>query len=383
MAEAVESYDGGLMADVRGAFDEVAKGVPVEPAQAELPLGDTKESVEPKTPHPADERRNADGTFKATKTDDEPPKQPVAPREPVKAADDVPKADVVPQPPAVQGNPPPGWSVKSKTEWDKLPDHIRADIIKREKEVSDGFAQYAGMKELQPYVEMARSRGQTLKSALDHYTGIEAQLAQDPLRGLLQIAQNIGYAPQRLAMELSPLLGQSNGQGGQQQGHQQPAPTDQSFLQYLNPLQQKLATLEGFLQQQHQAAQTRELGAVNSTLDRFKSDPAHRYFDNLEPQIIKLFEGGVIPRTGDHAADLKTAYELACRMDPEISETLFNERIAKSEAGRKQQQKEAAEKAKQASRSLTGSSGGAAPNGAADDESIEETVRKAYRAHAV
>jgi hypothetical protein len=105
-------------------------------------------------------------------------------------------------------NPPGGWSPKSKSEWDKLPEHIRADIAKREKEVADGFAQYEGMRELRPYVEMARGQGQTLKQALDRYVGIENALrTPQALQAILHIAGNAGYSPQRLVQELAPQLG--------------------------------------------------------------------------------------------------------------------------------------------------------------------------------
>lgn len=387
-----ESYDVGMMADVRAAFDEASKTEPVAdktPEPAAIAEKAPAAKPETKSDHPSDERRNADGTFKATKGEEAPAKVAPEPQadkaiEPVKALE---AAQVKPEAaaqPIIQGAPPPGWSVKSKTEWEKLPEHVRADIVKREKEISDGFSEYAGMKELKPYAEMARSRGQTLKSALDHYMGIETLLSQNPLQGLLRIAGNFGWAPERLAMELSPFLGQSNGQAGQQPGGQSPGQyqVDPNLLQLINPLQQEVTGLKSLLQQQLQSVQTRELGAINSTLDRFKADPAHRYFNNVEPQIIKLFEGGVIPRTGDHAADLKTAYELACRMDPEICETLFSERQAKAEADRKTQEKEAAEKAKLASRSITGSPSAGSKEEPGNDDSIEDTVRKAYRAHA-
>ena len=119
-------------------------------------------------------------------------------------------------------------------------------------------------------------------------------------------------------------------------------------------------------------------------LERFISDPAHRYYHNVEPQMAQLIEGGAVARTGDYVTDLKSAYELACNMNPEIRDTLINERIAKSEAERRQQEKEAAEKAKLASRQLTGSpsNGSVKDDGSKGGDSIEDDVRRAFRAHA-
>jgi hypothetical protein len=220
-----QSYDAEMMADVRSAFtetttkaaetvtetpEEAAPAVKTEPeAKVEAPAD---KPIEPRADHPTDPARYADGTFK--------PKA----GEPEAVA--APKAETVTQPvvqtqpaaataPTVQ--PPGGWSPKSKSEWDKLPEHIRADIAKREKEVADGFAQYEGMRELRPYVEMARGQGQTLKQALDRYVGIENALrTPQALQAILHIAGNAGYSPQRLVQELAPQLGLNQQQGNHQ-----------------------------------------------------------------------------------------------------------------------------------------------------------------------
>ncbi len=99
--------------------------------------------------------------------------------------------------------------------------------------------------------------------------------------------------------------------------------------------------------------------AINGVLERFKADPAHRYFENVEPLMSQLISSGLVQRTGDHMADLKSAYEAACYQNPEVRGLLIKEQIAADEAGRKAREKDAAEKARQASRSITGSPSGA------------------------
>jgi hypothetical protein len=237
------------------------------------------------------------------------------------------------------------------------------------------------MRELRPYVEMARSRGQSLKQALDNYTGIEAAL-RDPrqaLNAVLHLAGNAGYPPQRLAMELAPYLGSQPAQNGANgQGAQ---PLDPSmFQQWLNPLEQKIQSIESLFQRQQEAEKQRTMTAISTVVDRFKSVPEHRYYQNVEPKMTQLIESGVVPSTGDYAADLKAAYDMACRLDPEISELLLNERIAKTEAARVKAEKEAGEKARQASRSITGSPSNTVRE--TDDEkdgSPFDDARRAYR----
>jgi hypothetical protein len=344
--ETDETYDAA-----RAAYDELKNGPAEEVAET------VEAAPEPETK--ADRERDELGRFA--------PKEEKA--EPVEAAPEVkaaPEATKIEQPvqpvapveQAVQATtpaaPPPGWSVKSKSEWDKLPDSIRADIVKREQEVSDGFKQYSGMKELMPYVEMAQRSGTSLKAALDNYTGLENLLRQDPVRGLSQIATNMGVHPVEAAQRILQAYGQTaQTVQAEPSGAQTFDPT--ALQQYLNPLSQELNTLKQQLTQQQQAEQARQQTAINSVLERFKSDPAHRYFENVEPLMSQLISSGLVQRTGDHMADLKSAYEAACYQNPEVRELLINDKIAKDEAGRKEREKVAAEKARQASRSITGS----------------------------
>lgn len=395
-----KSYDADMLADVRGAFEEVSKGetvvddkapeVRTEPVKTEAAPDKPAEKVvtEPKADHPTDEKRYADGTFKPTK--EEVAAAAAKAPEPVKTEKSDAKPPEAAAAPTTAINPPGGFSPKTKAEWEKITaqyPHLAADIAKREKEIADGFAQYEGMRELRPYMEMARSQGQSLKQALDNYTGIEAALRnpQQALGVLLHLAGNAGYPPQRLAMELAPYLGSPTGQqqGAPQDGSQPPFDPSM-FQQWLNPLAQEVNSLKSLFQQQSEAAKAREFTAIGTVLERFKSDASHRYYENVEPQMTQLLERGIVPRTGDYATDLQAAYDMACKLNPEISELLLNERTAKSEAAKAAAEKEAAEKARQASRSITGSpsSGAVRDDGDKGGDSVEDDVRRAFRAHA-
>jgi hypothetical protein len=346
------------ISDARAAYAEVAgreAEVKAEPEVRTEPevKAEPENAVELKANHPTDERRYADGTFKPTKEEVAAAKAETRPAS--EGAKPSPMAPAAPEPAPQAGAPPGGFSPKTKADWEKITaqfPHLAADIAKREKEVGDGFAQYEGMRELRPYVDLARSQGQTLKQALDRYTGIETSLRQKPLETLLYLAGNAGYPPQRLAMELAPYLGHS--QAPQDQGAQ--PPIDPNMMQqWLNPLTQKLTTLESQVQQFQQADQQRYQTAYSAAQNRFTADPAHKFFENVRPQMAQLFAGGFIQETGDVYADLKAAYDMACNMNPEIRELLLNERMAKDEAQRRKTEQEAAERARQASRSITGS----------------------------
>jgi hypothetical protein len=338
-------------ADARAALDELKNGPSEEVVEA---------APEETAQETADRARDEKGRF-APKEDKPEPE--------VKAASEVkaepeaiePPADPKLEAPAPQtaqvGAPPPGFSVKTKSDWEKITaafPHLVDDINKREQEVSDGFKQYSGMKEIMPYVEMAQRSGTSLKAALDNYTGLENLLRQDVVKGVSQIAANMGTHPVELAQRILQAYGQT---------HQQVQPDTSGnqtldpymLQQHINPLAQELQQLKHQLTQREQAEQAQQQSVINGVLERFKSDPAHRYFETVEPLMSQLISSGLVQRTGDHMADLKAAYEAACYQNPEIRDLLIKEQIAKDEAGRKAREKDAADKARQASRSITGS----------------------------
>jgi hypothetical protein len=122
----------------------------------------------------------------------------------------------------------------------------------------------------------------------------------------------------------------------------------------LEPILQKVNALEGTHRSQVEGFKTQRLTAAQQSVETFRQDPAHRYYDNVEQTIGDLLERGVVQRTGDLAADLKAAYEMACWQNPEIRELLINERSAAAEEQRQSQAREQAAKARAASRSVTG-----------------------------
>jgi hypothetical protein len=386
-----KSYDADVMDDARAAFDEVSKGTetvaePEPKAEVKAEPEVKPEPVEAKADHPTDPNRYADGTFKPTKEEADAQKAEPQAKSPAEVKAVAETEQPLAQPAAVVSGPPGGFSPRTKADWEKITaayPHLAADIAKREKEIADGFAQYEGMRELRPYVEMARSRGQSLKQALDNYTGIEAAL-RDPrqsLNAVLHLANNAGYPPQRLAMELAPYLGSQPAQNGAPQLSATQTVDPSMFQQWLNPLEQKIQSIESLFQRQQEAEKQRTMTAISTVVERFKSVPEHRYYQNVEPSMTRLIESGVVPSTGDYAADLKAAYDMACWQDPEIRTLLISEQTAKTEAARVKAEKEAGEKARQASRSITGSPSSAVRE--TDDDkggdSPFDAARAAYR----
>jgi hypothetical protein len=356
-------------ADARAAFNEITTGeAPAAPAVESSPEPKATADVpEPKAKietaeQKADRVRDELGRFAAKEQE---------------AKTEIGQPEVKPEP--KYGSPPGNWSVRAKSQWERLPGEVREAILADHKSHSDGIAQYSAMQDIAPYVEKAQRSGTTLKAALDNYTAIEDMLRTDPVAGHFHIAQNSGYSPHQLVQLMAQRLGlgskrsaQPTGQGG--------SPDPSSMLQqYLNPLAQQVNELKRQLSQREQAEQRAQLQAANSAMERFKSDPAHRFFDNVRPQMAKLFEAGLVQETGDTVADMKKAYELACYQNPEIRELLIEEKMAKAADDRKAQEKDAAEKARKASRSITGSSSNTVREAEKDRASPHDDARRAYR----
>jgi hypothetical protein len=203
--------------------------------------------------------------------------------DPAKTADETPR-------------PPPGWSPASKVAFDALPDHIKADIAKREREVNTGLAKLAEFKPVEKFAEMARRGGTTLDRALENYVGIEQLLGRDPIAAFEQIMRNVRINPQAFATAYL------NRQGGAQAPHADPAARQPAAL---DP--------QAIVRQATEAVRAEyEAREVQSEVQRFENDPKNRFYPNVKQNMAQLVHAGL-------ANTIQDAYDMACRMDPEIS----------------------------------------------------------------
>lgn len=380
--------------DAAAAFKEVSeRAAAVEPierpaAEPVTQVAETKEAEKP-----ADEKgtiRDDKGRFAS--------KEAKAESAPVEKNTEKPAAEVVskqPETPAQSSAapvaPPPSWSVKAKAAWDALPQPVRDEIAKREGEVSQGLAALRDYKDLKPYADMAAQHGTTIAASLQRYIGLENVLKQDLGQGLAVIAQNYGLS-QPQAAQLFATLAQRYGAGvpQAQQNNGALPPNDplvEALRPILNPIVTELQSVKGQMAARAEADRNASTQSLAKAIEAFSADPANKYFTNLEDQITQLFEKGVVPLTGNHQADLRTAYDLATRMNPEVHEALIEQRLVEAREAERRKEQEAVEKAKQASRSITGSrvpgtviKEGAREPGGFDD--VEDDVRRAYSMHA-
>lgn len=372
--------------DARAAVEELKKAQ--EPEESAEPV---KEPVKEPEASATERARGPDGKF-VKKDEAKEPEAQAAPAPEKPAADGAqPQGgaqELPPVPPPAAG-PPPGWSVPAKAAWEKIPPEVRDAIAKREQEVSSGFKQYEG---LRPFAERAAKGGQSLANVVQAYVAMEDTLRRDPAKGFASLAERLGMTQHEYA-QFS--LQQAQRYGAAPQSNENPAPVQDmnTAPQGFDPnalaphiqrvVQEALRPFEQTLNQTVAVNRDAQTRAIETALERFRSDPAHRYFANVEDSIAQLFEAGIVPRTGDYLADLAKAYDIACWQNPEIRPLLINEQNAKAEESRKQRDREIAAKAKNAGKSITGASVPAAivPNPGEDD--VTAAARAAYRQHAL
>lgn len=245
-------------------------------------------------PVTSDRARAPDGKFAPGET------KPAVPT-PGTAAAPTPGSDGAAAP---GSRPPPGWSPASKAAFDTLPDHIKADVAKREEEVNRGFQKLASYKSIDPYVEMATRGGTTLDKALENYVGIENLLRRDVFAGIDQVLRNVGVKP---AAFFQAYLQRA---AGGDQTQQQPAPGYQQ--PQFDPRQLADQIKQELVADSHKRVS-------ESAVDEFLNDPANKFAANVESVMAGLLTSGAIKGDLPLKQRLKVAYDVACRADPEIS----------------------------------------------------------------
>lgn len=334
--------------------------------EPELPLDD-KPEIEAKADKPADkpeteaernERlRDKGGKFATEKNAvkrDEPAKVEVASeaasKEEAAPADDKPAL-----------RPPPGWSPTAKVAFDKLPPEVQQAVANREEEVNRGFAKFQEYKPIDRYMDMARQSGTTLDKALENYVGIENRLRQDFPTGIAELCQRQGVHPVALANAILARHGaspQQDASGDQEQVRQQAS--------YDPAVMQKISALENMVRQQADFVQQQQNQGVQTEIQRFASNPEHKFFENVKADMGRLINAG-------QAESLYDAYDMACWANKEIRALLIKQQAAPSVNGA-----DAVQKAKAAAKATGGApSAGFKPNAGAEGGSIRDTIRAA------
>jgi hypothetical protein len=312
---------------------------------------------------PKDDRaREADGRFKVAEK---------AAEKPVQAVPKVEGTQVAEPTAAPAHNPaqaPWSWSAPAKAEFANLPQTVRDAIAKRETEVAQGLSRMSDYKPLDQYVEMAKESGTTLHEALSKYTSIEDAFRKDPIVGLAEVCKNMGLSPRAIHQELGRRLGIQPG-APQQPGQQPQAPQlSPEYLDRLNRLENAFGTREQQFARQEEASRA-------DAIQNFFSSPDHPYAENVADTMAQLITLDKSKRS--LTEKLKSAYEQAIWVNPEVRDVLFKQGVA-SQSGSIPAKADAAARARQAAKATVGAPGnGVAPQASAP---ASQSTREALRA---
>ncbi|RUV16962.1 MULTISPECIES: hypothetical protein [unclassified Mesorhizobium] len=346
------------------AAEPTATNTPAEPAKADA------------DPRPRDEN----GRFKAAdkpEGGDKPATPAAEPKGPKAAQAEAPKAE--PKPEGTTDapiRPPVGWSATAKSEFDKLPDSVKAAVAKREVEVNQGLAKLAEYKPIDRFVDMAKQGGTTLEAALTAYTGMENTLRRDPIAGIEQVCANLRLDPRVVVGEMARRYGILQNGGATPQ----PQPSQQQQIQLPPALVEQLSGLQNTVTQLQRDREASELNATTANVEAFFNDPKNKYADNVSDVMVSLIKQA---RASGEKINLPAIYEKACWMHPEVRDLLINERLAANTpapaASNPATAAAAANQARQAAKAVTGApSRGSPPGGAPPaNESLRDTIKRA------
>jgi hypothetical protein len=245
---------------------------------------------------------------------------------------------------------PPGWSAEAKAQFGTLPPEVQAAVAKREQEVDNGFRvlqDYKGLEEFTPIVKQAGiTHADVMRKAIDW----EQSLIRDPVNTVIHVAKMAGVNLSALVNGQTEQILQRQPQQAQQQPRPQPVNVE--------------ATVEQVLRKRDTETQ------VNA----FISDPANVHAEAVLDDMIALISAG-------RAANLKDAYDAACWMRPDIRQQLISQ-TAQPAIDPNAQRAAAADQARKASRSISGSSAPGPTRGVAADQptSIRDSLRSAMHA---
>ena len=228
--------------------------------------------------------RNPDGTFKAKEGESAPIEEVV---------DDETKLD---ETVSKFTEAPSRFSPDAKAAWNEASEPIKAEITRAVSELEQGIEQHK--QAFEPYREFAdklAANGQDFQTVLGHYTGIEQKLSENPMAGLDQICQNMGFTLRQVAERV---MGETPDQAAHAQDQ-----TINELRQQISGLTNKFSGMETSMKSQSEAV-------VLKQIETFAVDKPR--FEELSADMGFFMENG-------RAKDLQEAYDLAERLNPGAS----------------------------------------------------------------
>jgi hypothetical protein len=279
---------------------------------------------------------------------DEPSGTPTAPHGAPSEQSGEPPAETAPAPAQASGpndylaKPPGTWTPEAREHWNTIPQAVREQVWKRDKETSRAMTeshqarQFVGefQQVIQPYMGFIAAENSTPIRAVQNLMQTAAQLRgtkADRVRVVAEIIRNFDVDLKALD---DALVGE------------QPQLAPEDLIQ--RAVDQRLAPIQQYFNQQTQQQQYAGIRAAELELQAFAADPKHEFYDDVAPVMADLIE--VASRNGQ-VLDLTAAYERATLLVEPVRRVLESRKAASTA----QQSQRIANNARRAAVSVPGS----------------------------
>tara|TARA_R100000479_G_scaffold128589_1_gene67178 strand:- start:378 stop:1463 length:1086 start_codon:yes stop_codon:yes gene_type:complete len=263
--------------------------------------------------------------------------------------------------------PPQHWPKDFKEDFEKLPVEAQHLLYDRHKELegdytkkTQGVAKYRKRQEafdeiLKPHMDDFSRAGMDEVGAVRQLLAAHDYLRKDPKQAIQWLAKNYGVDMSEVGMDTAE---------------------DEYADPQVKALQQQVAQLQGFLNQQQQTQMQSVQQDTQSMIDKFASakdadgNLKYPHFEEVRDRMGVLIQG-------NQAQDLESAYEMAIYADPKLRQSLMDNYAATKT--QKEVKTEAVKKAKKAQRSTVRGNPTPAEKALPTGLSVRDTIMKSIQ----
>lgn len=255
------------------------------------------------------------------------------------------------KPPIGTTQPPPTWSAEAKALWGQIPEGVRAEVMKREKDALKGIGQYKRgheqyerfMQLAHPYMPLISAEGATLEAAFKNYLDTAATLRLGTLEQKHALILNLA---RQFGVPLAQPQGAPAPEGASQQHAEDPRVAAlQARIEQMEAERNRQIYAER--QRQYEAEQQTST-AIDADIEAFVEDPAHPHFGAVREDMAAFIGAG-------RAKTLQEAYDMAVFANPSTRSLVLAEQQAEAERKRKEEEARRLEAAKNAAGSVKSS----------------------------
>ena len=258
--------------------------------------------------------------------------------------------------------PPSSWDPEVREHWSSLPQEVRDEINRREREITQGLGVASQAREVasqwgnlvQPYIPIMQASG-----ARNPYEAVDALLktaASLTMGTDVQKAQAMAGVIQQYGINIDALDNALSGQAGATS----PVDVQNMVNDHLNQWQD----------QQMQTEQNKRSEQIANDIKAFAADPTNEFYEDVKADMADLMD---LADKRNDTLSLEDAYEKACGMNTKIQRVL-NQR----EAAKKAKSNKKKVRAKKKAASSVKGKPGADTSTKEEDESISATLNRSW-----